>query len=222
MEIHIVFPEDENTPYLFTSQQKEMINREIHAATLRAAALLPLKLPIRFCVYPIEGGVAKRLILGYLRIVGMAQWKHGIDLEIRRYPFNIRGLGATVLHELHHVTRGYIAPPLGPKSFGSGHRLVDAVFGEGLAVAFELEQVPDTNHFAHYDDSVWWLLPYLRIQLTNREYNFKAWFRYSPWDGYRLGKALVDRVVERNPGITSASLVHTDSMELWRMSGHFL
>lgn len=209
-DIEVIYPRDGDDPIpAFTSLQKAEIDRHIRRAAVHAAELLPLSPPIRFCVYSIEDYM--RDYDAPYRIAGVAQWQHGVDIAIKRLPIRLRAVSIhrTVFHELHHIARGYVldlrrAP------------LIDRVFGEGLAIAFEDLGCPAGEEFVSYDDSVWDALLRFTQEMTLREYDHTLW---SIAEIYRLGKALVDRVLQAHPNTTPASLVNTESLELWRMSG---
>ena len=105
------------------------------------------------------------------------------------------------------------------------HVLWNTVFSEGLANAFELEQVPGRlPKYARHNLSLikkW--LPHMAKEFSSTTFNYFAWFRGQgkPNElGYKIGKYLVDEIIKRHPSKTPASLARVDSKKLLKISGH--
>jgi uncharacterized protein YjaZ len=210
MKINVVFLKSEND---FSKRDKNRLQRIIKETTDKAAKLLKVEEGIvNFVVYPL---ISNPLILKKGGIHSQ-EW-----IELILYPsLDIKladglkaedGIRAFTYHEMHHLARGFVQYRLD----GQVAPLIDAIFSEGLAIAFEEENVQGyKSPYSVYQPSVlqkW--LPTLRIQKESIEYDYNWWFEQSGI-GYRIGKYFVDLIFARYPYLNSASLVRANLNEL--------
>lgn len=123
-------------------------------------------------------------------------------------------------HEIHHIARGYCAMLEKGK-----HVLLNTVFSEGLATAFEVEQVPSRlpKYAKHNPLLIKTWLPRIAKEFSSKDYSYTEWFHgYKKPDklGYKIGKYLVDEIIKRNPSKTPTTLARVAAKKLLKMSGY--
>jgi len=152
--------------------------------------------------------------------LGFTKAKDWIEITIPPGKIDYRDLEGMVYHEMHHIARGYC------DMLEKGeHALLNTVFSEGLAIAFEIEQVPHRlKRYARHEPSLMkkWL-PRMAKEFLSTTYNYFAWFHGEGKPdklGYKIGKYLVDEIIRRNPSKTPVNLARIDSKKLLKMSGY--
>lgn len=206
MRSNIVFLKSKNA---FNRKEKERIERLIRETTRRAIKLLKIRhsTVTNFTIYPIEG----KFTLGY------AYSEDWIHLNVIK-KFNENDLKSAVYHEMYHIADDF--------TFFAKKKLslLDVLFSEGLAVAFEMEQVPKRIPvYAKYTDALikkW--LPEVKREKLNKNYSHDEWFwgkGKKPYQlGYRTGTYLVAQIKKHNPKLTADKLINSSTIELLNLS----
>ena len=195
----------------FSLSDRKRVRSSIAKTARKAAKLLKIKSKVvYFTVYRFKGKTNS----------GFTKAKDWIEITIPPGKIDYKDLEGMLYHEIHHIARGYC----GMLEKGE-HVLLNTVFSEGLATAFELEQVPRyVLDYARYDLSLikkW--LPRIAKEFSSTKYNHSAWFHgrgKSDKIGYKIGKYLVDEIIRKNPSKTPANLARVDSKKLLKMSGY--
>ncbi len=149
---------------------------------------------------------------------GYTQAKDWIQVTIPKGEIDLIDLESMLYHELHHIARGY-------NGYMEKYYLLDAIFAEGLATDFELENSrPDRKmtHHKYTQALVEKWLPELKKEAYHKHYDYSSWFhgQGKPKQlGYKLGKYLVDQVRESYPEMTQESFTRLDAKKLLKMSG---
>ena len=194
----------------FSSKDKKQLQSLIVKTTAKATKILKIKnKSLYFTVYRFS----KRKTSS-----GFTKTKDWIEITIPSSKIDYKDLEGIIYHEVHHIARGYSS------MLEKGeHVLLSTVFSEGLATAFELEQVPGRlPKYARHDLSLikkW--LPLMAKEFSSTTFNYLEWFhgQGKPAElGYKIGKYLVDEIIKRNPSKTPASLARVDSKKLLKMS----
>lgn len=152
---------------------------------------------------------------------GFTQAKDWIELTIPPGKIDYKNLERMLYHELHHIARGYC----GMLEKGE-HVLLNSIFSEGLATAFEVEQVPSIlpKHAKYTRLLIKTWLPRMAKKFSSTKYSYPEWFyglNGKPRRlGYKIGKYLVDEIIKRNPAQTPSTLAMVNSKKLLKMSGY--
>ena len=151
---------------------------------------------------------------------GFTKAKDGIEITIPRGKIDYKDLEGILYHEMHHIARGYC----GMLEKGE-HVMLDTMFSEGLATAFEMEQVPHRlpKYARHTPSLIKKWLPLMAKKFSSTKFNYLEWFhgQGKPKQlGYKIGKYLVDEIIRKNPSQTPSTLARLDSKKLLKMSGY--
>jgi hypothetical protein len=214
----------------FIGQERKFIKKTIKETAEHAGELLG-----------IEGITVKFKISAFAKASpiwarGMSCYKELIALSViprRHLPpdkyINLRiTIRAIVYHELHHWAREFYN---GPQNV-----LIDRIFLEGLAIAFEEEQatILEKNkkektpiyktQYSFYDPVIIQkLIPVLKTQRNNIDYDYSKWFGdKSDGLGYRTGKYFIELILGRFQYLSPAALVKAsrdDLLDLLYQSG---
>lgn len=151
---------------------------------------------------------------------GFTQAKDWIKVTIPKDPIDYLDLEAMLYHELHHTVRGYAGYMENGK-----HHLLNSLFSEGLATAFELDKEPagrKSTHGTYTTKLVEEWLPQTKKELySTTHYDYAGWFhgKGRPKQlGYKLGKYLYDEIKRHYPELTHKDLIRMDAKELLRLS----
>lgn len=152
---------------------------------------------------------------------GFTQAKDWIAVTIQEGAIDYDDLEAMLYHELHHTVRDYA----GYMEEGKKHYLLNSLFSEGLATAFELEKEPrgrKSTHGVYTMALVKKWLPRTKKELfSTTNYDYAGWFHGAGRPrslGYKLGKYLVDEIRKHHPELTHRDLVKKDARELLKLS----
>lgn len=203
MKINIFFLESD---IKFAKEYKEKLETIIRNSAKRAAEILGIKKKvINFTVYPSKGSST-----------GFSQAKEWIILNIpKNYPkSNLIGL---VSHEMHHIKTDFC-------NYSKRKTFSDALFFEGLAIAFQTEQLKKAPRYARYNGKLvrkW--LPILKKQdLSAKDYNYYEWFwgqgKKPKFLGYKLAKYLMDQIQKNYPNLTIIDLTKKKAKDLLKLS----
>lgn len=203
MKINIFFLESDTK---FTKKYKKRLETIIRDSARRAAGILGLeKNVINFTVYPLKG-----------HSTGSSQAKEWIILNVlKNYPKSkLRGL---VFHEMHHIKTDFC-------NYSKRKTFLEALFFEGLAIAFQAEQLKRTPKYAKYNSELlrkW--LPVLKKQdFSARDYNYYEWFwgqgKKPKFLGYKLAKYLMDQIQKNYPDLTIMNLTKKKAKDLLKLS----
>ena len=210
--LNILFLKSKND---FAPEEKRQIENSIREIADRAINLLEIKGIINITVYPFVW-----YILGKPWVGGVTKSKEWFELTIPPKIYLPGDLEGIVCHELHHIARKYSIYT----EIGEHKSLLNSIFSEGLATAFEIQQVPQRIPVcAGYDivELKKWF-PELREEMWNSNYNHEAWFlgKGKPWWlGYKIGMYLVEKISITHPDLNLNSLVRADVKELLELSG---
>lgn len=103
--------------------------------------------------------------------------------------------------------------------------LLEALFSEGLAVVFEMEQIPKRIpvYTKYNTDFIEKWLPEVKKEKFNKSYSHDEWFwgkKGKPYHlGYKLGTYLVNQIKKRNPKLTADKLAAKSTKTLLKLSG---
>ena len=197
---------------VFSLSEKKHLNLFILKIAHKVSKLLKIKnksiyfTVYRFNKYKINGGFKKA--------------KDWIEITIPPGKMDYKDLEGILYHEMHHIARGYS----GMMERGE-LSLLDTVFSEGLATAFEVEQVPHRlpKYARHTPSLIKKWLPRMAQKFSSTKFNYREWFhgQGKPKQlGYKIGKYLVDEIIKRNPSQTPSTLARIDSKKLLKMSGY--
>lgn len=196
----------------FNKKEGETIKNIIKSTTKHAAKLLNLENNriINFTVYPFDGKFS----------YGSVQSKEWIELfVVKNKKINEDDLKSAVYHEMHHIARGY--------TFLTKRKisLLDTLFSEGLAVVFEMEQVPKrVPIYAKYSNIFIkkWLPQIKKENLWGADFSYDEWFwgkKGKPCQlGYKIGTYLVNQIKKNCPKLTADKLVKKGAKELLKLS----
>lgn len=196
----------------FSSAEKQRLKSFIPRITDRAAKILKIRdKTVYFTVYRFK----KRKTNS-----GFTKAKDWIEITIPPGRIDYEDLEGLLYHEMHHIARGYS----GMLEKGQ-HVLLNTIFSEGLATAFEVEQVPSRlpKYAKHTSALVKRWLPRMAKEFSSTTYNYESWFHGEGKPkqlGYKIGKYLVDEILKRYPSKTPESLVRFNPRKLLEMSGY--
>lgn len=206
MKINIVFIKSRDG---FGKKEQERIRKIIKNTANHAAKVLNLKKNyiINFTIYLFKS----RFTSG---VTNSNDWIH-LNVSKRFKENNLKGI---VYHEMHHLGRDYTI--LGKKKFS----LLDTLFTEGLAVVFEMEQVP--NYMPWYSkytsSSIKKWLPQVKEEKWDVDFSYDEWFfgaKGKPLRlGYKIGTYLVQQIKKHHPTLTAEKLIKRNVRELQRLS----
>ena len=207
MKIRVIFIGES-----FSSGDKQRLKSLIVRVAGKAAKVLKIKnKSLYFTVYRFSKWKTNG---GYTRA------KDWVEITIPLGKIDYKDLEGMIYHEAHHIARGYY----GMLEKGE-HVLLNTIFSEGLATAFEIEQVPGRlPRYAHHIPSLikkW--LPRMAREFSSTKFNYSAWFHGQGkpnYLGYKIGKYLVDEIIRRNPSKTAANLARVNAKKLLKMSGY--
>jgi uncharacterized protein YjaZ len=150
---------------------------------------------------------------------GFTKAKDWVEITLPTGKLDYSDLEGVIFHELHHIARGYC----GMLEKGK-HVLLNSVFSEGLATAFETEQFPSrlAEHSKYNYSLIKTWLPRISKEFSSTNYDHAEWFwgKGKPKQlGYKIGKYLVDEIIKRNPSKTPANLARVEADKLLKMSG---
>lgn len=196
----------------FSLKDKQRLKSLIVRTTGKAAKILKIKSKsLYFTVHRFNK---------WKTISGFTNTKDWIEITIPPGKIDYKDLEGIIYHEIHHVARGYCF------MLEKGeHVLLNSVFSEGLATAFEIEQVPGRlpRYARHIPSLIKKWLPRMAKEFSSTAYSHSAWFNGQGKPnhlGYKIGKYLVDEIIRRNPSKTAASLVRVNAKKLLKMSGY--
>lgn len=151
---------------------------------------------------------------------GFTKAKDWIEVMLPKGQVDFIDLETMLYHELHHIARGYC----GLLEDGK-HYLLNSLFSEGLATAFEVEHALSGRKITHDKYSLAlvdkWLPEMKKEFYDTRNYNYSGWFHGEGKPkqlGYKIGKYLVDEVRKNNPQMTHKDLVLINPKELLKLS----
>ena len=194
----------------FTIKERKLITRVVRSRTEKFGRLLQLKGVINFVVSPISSSQGEGFVEGYT----VRQ-----DLIMLNIPpaYAVGTLTGSIAHELHHVARGWY---MGTES---SPPLIEAIFAEGLATAFEVEQVPQELplHARYNIELIQCWFPRLKKQMWSTRHSDFQWFFQQKGPranlGYKMGRCLVDQISHAYPHLTPATLARSSIEELVRL-----
>ena len=204
MKIKVFFLESD---IKFTEKYKKRLEEVIRDSARWAAGILGIqKKVINFTVYPCKPSFTS----------GFSQAREWIILNISKKYSKIR-LKGLVCHEMHHIRTDFC-------NYSKRKTFLDTLFLEGLAVAFQTEQLKKTPRYARYNSKLlrkW--LPVLKKQnLLNKDYNYYEWFwgqgKKPKFLGYKLAKYLMDQIQKNYPGLTVLDLTKKKTKDLLKLS----
>jgi len=191
----------------FNKKQKQKIKSIIRRTANHAVKVLNLESTsiINFTIYP----------FGKKYVFGCTQAENWIQIDVPPKRINEAELKNAIYHEMHHIGRGY--------SFHSKKKftLLNTLFSEGLAVVFELEQIPRRIPISSAFVKKW--LPQLKEEnLGGTDFSHDKWF----WGkegrpkrlGYKIGVYLVNQIKKHYPELTAAKLVKKNAKYLLKLS----
>ena len=204
MTINIIFIK---TKKGFDKRKQQKIAGIIKQTTKHAAEILKLdnNYIINFTIYPFD-----KDYLG-----GFTQAKDFVQISIpRKKKLNEEEIKSIIYHEMHHIKRGF---------FGfseSKVSLLDALFSEGLATVFALEQVsehiPKWSKYTKPFIKKW--ISQVKKQKFNTNYSHDEWFfgaKDKPFQlGYKFGTYFVDKIKKNHPKLTALKLVKKNAKDL--------
>jgi len=150
---------------------------------------------------------------------GSTQAKDWINIRIPRGALDYKDLEGMLYHEMHHIARGYCW------YLEKGrHFLLNSLFSEGLATAFEVDKQAPSRKITHdkYTRALiekW--LPQAKNELYAKYYSYDAWFhgKGKPKQlGYKLGTHLVREIKKHHPHLTHKELATKSAKELLKLS----
>lgn len=151
---------------------------------------------------------------------GFTQAKDWIKVTIPKGYIDYLDLEAMLYHELHHTVRGYA----GYMEHGK-HYLLNSLFSEGLATAFELDKEQKGRKSTHGRYTMKlveeWLPKTKKEFYSTAHYDYAGWFhgKGRPKQlGYKLGKYLYDEIKRHHPELTHKDLVKKEAKELLQLS----
>ena len=204
MKINIFFLESD---VKFTKKYKTRLGGIIRNSARWAAGILGIqKKVINFTVYPRRSSSTS----------GCSQAKEWIILNVDKKCPKIR-LKGLVCHEMHHIKTDFC-------NYSKRKTFLDTLFLEGLAVAFQAEQLKRTPRYTRYNSKLlrkW--LPVLKKQnLLSKDYNYYEWFwgqgKKPKFLGYKLAKYLMDQIQKNYPDLTIMDLTKKKAKDLLRLS----
>lgn len=152
---------------------------------------------------------------------GFTQAKDWIAVTLPKGKIDYVDLEGMLYHEIHHTVRGYAGFLEKEK-----HYLLNSMFSEGLATAFEIEKqdkARKTTHHVYTSVLVKKWLPLTKKELySTTAYDYAGWFKgvgRSKQLGYKIGKYLVDQIKKNHPELSHKDLIRKDAKELLRLSG---
>lgn len=191
----------------FNKKERRKIENVIRKTASHAAKILNLEGTsiINFTVYP----------FGKKYVFGCTQAENWIQIDVPPKKINEAELKNAIYHEMYHIGRGY--------SFHSKKKfsLLNTLFSEGLAVVFEIEQVPRRIPISSAFVKKW--LPQLRKENPeDTDFSYDKWF----WGkegrpkrlGYKIGTYLVNQIKKHHPELTAAKLVKKNAKYLLKLS----
>lgn len=208
MRFNIVFIKSKRG---FNKKERRKIENVIKKTANHAAKLLNLRKNhlINFIVYPFD-----RKYIG-----GIAMAKDWIGLTIPRKKIRKEELRSTIYHEIHHIARGFCF--YAKKQFS----LLDTLLSEGLAVVFEIEQVPNrTPKYSKYTNDFIkkWVHQLKKENLSSADFSHDEWFfgkRGKPVQlGYKIGTYLVNQIKRNYPKLTTNKLTKKNAKYLLKLS----
>jgi len=194
----------------FTGKEKQKIKSILKNTTNRAAKILKLKnRTINFVIYPFNGKFTW----------GTAESNDWIKLYICRKKFNENDLKSAVYHEMHHIARNFTFLTRRKISF------LETLFSEGLAVAFEIGQVPKRiPQYAKYTEALIkkWLPKIKKEKLFGEDFSHDEWFLGKKGKpnrlGYKIGTYLADQIKKNHPELTPGKIVRKNVKTLLKLS----
>ncbi len=204
--------------YAFPEPLKEQIKTTTHAAILMAQSQFPeISEKINFNFIPVNRDLSK--VKG---VSGRADRSYEIEINISTaYEGGAEkavadGLKVVLLHELHHVARGWLVQD---NKFGPGIDI--AAINEGLADVFaeELMGFPQANYTDNPDFDAWTQ----EILALPKSANYGEWMFMLPDGreavGYRTGAWLVKKA-QKNTGKTIQALSKMTIDEIYHAAGY--
>jgi len=195
----------------FSLKDKRHLKSFILESTNRVAKILKIKnKSLYFTVYRFKGKTN----------LGFTKAKDWIEVTIPLGKIDYKDLEGLLCHEIHHIARGYSS------MLEKGeHVFLNTIFSEGLATAFEIEQIPSRlpRYAKHNPLLIKTWLPRMAKEFSNTNYDYAEWFhgvKKPDKLGYKIGKYLIDEIKRRNPSKTAANLVRVSYKKLLKMSGY--
>lgn len=205
----------------FLPKDKILLRNILRIHSKKAIAVLPFKQAIlNFTIYPWqkEGISAFTKTKDWIRLM--------INPDQLKKPGPKRSeiidqLIYIAYHETHHACRGYAGylP-------NNEHILINSIISEGLADYFAREQHPSehvlkTTNFDFKEIQPW--LKKLTKVKWQKESEDDSWL-YGGKDkprllGYKIGRYIIQKTLEKNPKLNSIKLVKTTSEDILKMSG---
>jgi len=208
MRFNIIFIQSKK---VFNKKVKRRIENIIRNTAKDAAKILDLRQNhlINFTVYSFDKNY----------IGGFTQAEDFIQISIpERKKLNEEDLKSTIYHEIHHIKKGYFG--YAKKRFS----LLEALFSEGLATVFALEQVPKyIPKWSKYRKNLinkW--LPQVKKEKFKVNYSHDEWFfgaRGKPFQlGYKIGTYLINQIKKNHPKLTTKKLTKKNTKVLLKLS----
>ena len=191
----------------FTVQNKKKISELVNKVFRDATKILSTNVNFTFYRFGKKNG-------------GFTQAKDWIAITVpAKDKIDYRDMQAMLYHELHHIARGYS----GYLEEGK-HFLLNTLFSEGLATAFEVDKQVKGRRSTHDKYTLTFVqkwLPELKKQFYSTKYDYDSWFhgkRKPKQLGYKVGKYLADEIRKYNPKLTHKDLVKINAKELLKLS----
>lgn len=151
---------------------------------------------------------------------GFTKAKDWVEVTLPKGKIDYIDLETMLFHEMHHIARGYC----GLLEKGK-HYLLNSLFSEGLATAFEVEHALPGRKMTHDKYSLAiiekWLPKMKKEFYDTKNYNYSGWFqgKGKPKQlGYKIGKYLADEVRKNNSQMSHKDLVLKNAKELLKLS----
>ncbi len=208
MKLNIIFLESKQ---IFNQKEKQQIKNIIRNTVNYAVGILNLKniRIINFTLYRV----------GKSFTWGIAESKDLINLYIPKKKINENDIKSAIYHELHHIARDFTFFTKRKVSF------LDTLFSEGLAVVFEIEQVPKRiPSYSKYTKNLIqkWIPELKKEKLMGSEFSHDEWFwgrKGKPYRlGYKIGTYFVNQIKKNYPNLTATKLVRRKVKDLLRLS----
>jgi hypothetical protein len=198
------------------------VKRMIAKHARRAMQLLSIQHPLTITVYPKASWCIPET--GDTGYTPTADWMQiSLDLTGNVHPVETiisHRIPPTVYHEMNHVKRWVTT------GFGTTFR--ENLVTEGLAAAFEIDQVEHDIH-PFFDVPKEEIDELLRLVVEQKDrisnaYDYGEWFprgstSVPKWVGYKIGYYIIKEVLAHNPTQNVITLTNLSAEEVIRMSG---
>lgn len=206
MQTQVIFLEGLNR---FSSAEKNQLKKVVDRTSKDAIKLLDIKNPVIFTVFK-QG----KIVNAY---TASSDW---IRITIPENKFLVKELEAVIYHEMNHVARGYSEF----KNRMKGISLLDAVIAEGLGTYFEMSKVSGIpfRHGKYKIEQLKKRFKDFKHSKNDKNYNHFEWFfgegNKPNQFGYKMGKYIIDQVLQHHPEISIKNLTTMPSAKIWKLS----